>query len=78
MVLSEILSQVLFTPYQCDKSPLYMACQEGHHDVVLTLLGAGADVNRCICEKVSEVFALTHTKHSHNENYHLHDTYVHD
>ena len=22
-----------------------MACQEGHHDVVQTLLGAGADVN---------------------------------
>ena len=45
-----------------------MACQEGHHDVVQTLLGAGADVNiarsnvsdvmsTCTCSSVN---ILTH------------------
>ena len=34
-----------FTPYQNNVTPLYVASQEGHHDVVQTLLGAGADVN---------------------------------
>ena len=34
-----------FTPYQNNATPLYVASQEGHHDVVQTLLGAGADVN---------------------------------
>ena len=34
-----------FTPYQTNATPLYVASQEGHHDVVQTLLGAGADVN---------------------------------
>ena len=74
MVLSEIISQVFFTLYQCNETPLYMACQEGHHEIVKTLIGAGADVNKCMRENVSEVVALNHTKHSHN---HFHDTYVH-
>ena len=34
-----------FTSYQDNSTPLYVASQEGHHDVVKTLLGAGADVN---------------------------------
>ena len=34
-----------FTPYQDNVTPLYVASQDGHHDVVQTLLGAGADVN---------------------------------
>ena len=34
-----------FTSYQDNTTPLYMASEKGHHDVVKTLLGAGADVN---------------------------------
>ena len=34
-----------FTSYQDNKTSLYVASQEGHHDVVQTLVGAGADVN---------------------------------
>ena len=34
-----------FNPYQNNITPLYMACYNGHHDVVQTLVGAGADVN---------------------------------
>ena len=31
--------------HTCNVTPLYAASQEGHHDVVQTLLGAGAGVN---------------------------------
>ena len=34
-----------FVPYQDNTTPLYIASQNGHHDVVQTLLGAGADMN---------------------------------
>ena len=34
-----------FNPYQVNATPLYVASQNGHHDVVQTLVGAGADVN---------------------------------
>ena len=37
-----------FTPYQNNATPLYVASQNGHHDVVQTLVGAGADVNIAI------------------------------
>ena len=33
------------TPYQNNMTPLYVASENGHHDVVQTLVGAGADVN---------------------------------
>ena len=33
------------SPYQINATPLYVASQNGHHDVVQTLVGAGADVN---------------------------------
>ena len=35
----------VFVSYQTNATPLYIASQEGHHDVVQTFLGAGADVN---------------------------------
>ena len=31
-------------PYQNNATPLYVASQEGHREVVQTLLGAGADM----------------------------------
>lgn len=34
-----------FPSYQDNVSPLHVASQEGHNDVVQTLLEAGADVN---------------------------------
>ena len=34
-----------FAPYQNNTSPLYMASQNGHNDVVQSLLSARADVN---------------------------------
>ena len=36
---------LFLSPYQNNVTPLYAASQEGHHDVVQTLLGAGAGVN---------------------------------
>ena len=40
-----IRMRLFFIPYQDNTTPLYVASQQGHHDVVHTLLGAGADVN---------------------------------
>ena len=34
-----------FTPYQINATPLYIASEKGHHDIVQSLLGAGAEVN---------------------------------
>ena len=34
-----------FTSYQDNVTPLNMASQNGRHDIVQTLLGAGADMN---------------------------------
>ena len=31
--------------YQNNRTPVYVASREGHHDVMQTLVGAGADVN---------------------------------
>ena len=45
---------VFFVPslYQINATPLHVASEKGHHDVVQTLLGAGAEVN--IAKIVSE------------------------
>ena len=34
-----------FNPYQDNTTAVYMASKNGHHSVILSLLGAGADVN---------------------------------
>ena len=34
-----------FTLYQINTTPLYVASEKGHHDVVQSLLRAGAEVN---------------------------------
>ena len=43
VVLQNLLCSLI--SYQNNATPLYIASQNGHHDVVKTLLGAGADVN---------------------------------
>ena len=56
-----------FTPHQTNITPLYVASQNGHHDVVQTLVGAGADVNiarsdvsdMVLCSYTS-IYACTH------------------
>ena len=35
-----------FNLYQDNRTAVYMASKNGHHGVVLSLLGAGADVNK--------------------------------
>ena len=42
-----------FNLYQDNLTPLYVASHDSHHGVVLSLLGAGADVN--IATSVSDV-----------------------
>ena len=46
-----------FTSYQNNTTPLYVASQGGHRDVVQTLLRAGADVNIATPD-VSDVLLL--------------------
>ena len=60
-----------FTSYQKNATPLYVASYKGHHDVVQTLLGAGADVN--IVKYVSHVmlyYYIHKIKCGHAEEYH--------
>ena len=47
-----------FNPYQVNLTPLYVASQQGHHGVVLSLLGAGADVN-IVSSNVSDVMFIS-------------------
>ena len=49
--------------YQDNATPLYVASQNGHHDVVQSLLGAGAEVNIATSD-VSDVTCV-HRVHVH-------------
>ena len=49
-----------FTPYQNNMTPLYWASHNGHHDVVQTLVGAGADVNIATSD-VSDMVLCSYT-----------------
>ena len=44
--------------YQINVTPLFVASQKGHHDVVQSLLGAGADVNIAHMPSVSDVMLM--------------------
>ena len=55
MLLNLICS---FSPYQDNATPLYVASQYGHHEVVQSLLGSGADVNKAIMPEVSDVMLM--------------------
>ena len=58
-----------FTPYQDNATPLYVASRKGHHDVVQTLVGAGADVNiaTSVSDMVLHVCSYTCTLTSYGE-----------
>ena len=47
-----------FTLYQMNATPLYWASQKGHHDVVHSLLGSGADVTIAVMPEVRDVILL--------------------
>ena len=49
---------LFFIPYQDNATPLFMASQEGHQDVVQSLLGAGADVNTATSDVSNDISYL--------------------
>ena len=49
-----------FTAYQDNATPLFIASQSGHNDVVKILLGAGADLNTAMA--VSEILYYSTSK----------------
>ena len=49
---------VSFTLCQINATPMYWASRNGHHDVVQSLLGSGADVNIAVMPSVSDVMLM--------------------
>ena len=47
-----------FTLCQINATPLYWASRNGHHDVVQSLLGSGADMNIALMPEVRDVILL--------------------
>ena len=58
----------MYIPYQDNITPLYVASQEGHHDAVQILLGAGAHVNTARSD-VSNDFVSLWTDENRNYLY---------
>ena len=47
-----------FIPFQNNATPLFVASQKGYHDVVQSLLGAGADVNTATSDVSNHILYL--------------------
>ena len=54
--------------YQNNATPLYVASQSGRHNVVQTLLGAGADVNIAKCVSHVMFYNYNHEMYRHGLN----------
>ena len=52
------INDLFFIPYQNNATPLHVASQKGHQDVVQSLLGAGADVNTATSDVSNDILYL--------------------
>ena len=60
-IVFQLIELSCFVPSLLDQinaTPLFAASEKGHHDVVQSLLGAGADVNMALMPSVSGVMLM--------------------